>query len=269
MAGLRIAILVAALIGLSWFGFINQASARELGQSLVDRFDPRPVRTVLLVGNGRTYWNGMPTMVRKIADSAGAPHKYQISDRSRAYVYFKDHWSDDRLRKQLTARRWDAVILQGASSEHVEDADRVNFHFYGDLLVDEAERAGSPAYLVVAWEYGPPVTAIYDEWQAGFSKRYFYTIQRDYRALAQRSGADLINVGRVWRYVTNAKPPFPLLSDGSQPTVHGSYLYALVIYARLSGEDLSRVSYVPDGVTKEEGVLLRKLVDASMRRRVV
>jgi hypothetical protein len=37
---------------------------------------------MLFLGNSRTYYNHMPEMVRKLADSAGADHKYQITMRA-------------------------------------------------------------------------------------------------------------------------------------------------------------------------------------------
>jgi hypothetical protein len=267
MTALRISILTLALVGLSWFSFINEAPAAELRRSVVDAFDPRPARTILLVGNSRTYSNDMPAMIRKIADSAGTKEKYQVVDRSAPGAYFRDHWSNPRLRRLLQNDRWNAVILQGASGEHVTRKTSKTFQLYGTKLAQEAEEQGSSVFLISAWDYGPLIRQEFEEWHSGSSRRYYNWIQGDYRSLVRRTGADLINVGAAWKDVQNARPPFELLLDGNHPSVHGSYLYALLVYHRLSGVDLERVTFVPEGVSPAEGALIRKLAAHSLKSR--
>jgi hypothetical protein len=266
MTGLRIVLLLSALIGLSWFSFVNEATGAELQESLADRFDSRPAHRVLIVGNSRTYSHDMPRMIRAIADSAGSGEKYQITERAYAGAHFHSHWDNQLVRQQLDDK-WESVVLQGASGEHIEEQDSRSFLLYGDRLAAEVKAAGSRPFLAVAWNYGPPIAEEFERWQVGSSRRYFHRIQRDYRLLAQRTGSGLIDVGDVWKDVTEAKPPFDLLEDGNHPSVHGSYLHALLVYAQLSGDDLSRVTYVPDGVSAPDGLLLRKLAAASLASR--
>ena len=64
-----------------------------------------------------------------------------------------------------------------------------------------------------------------------------------------------------------ADPPFRLERDGNHPTLHGSYLAALVFYAHLSGGDVAEITYVPAGLPPGDAALLRRLVKTALRAR--
>lgn len=49
-----------------WFGLIDN-----------DWLDRRPVQRILFLGHSLTYYNDMPAMVAKMADSAGSPIRYE------------------------------------------------------------------------------------------------------------------------------------------------------------------------------------------------
>jgi hypothetical protein len=65
-------VLTILLGGLAWFSFFNTAAGREATAYALDAFDSRPARSILFIGNSRTFPYGMPYMVREMADSAGA-----------------------------------------------------------------------------------------------------------------------------------------------------------------------------------------------------
>lgn len=252
--------MAAALAALSWFQFFNTASASEVSRSALDLFDPRPPRDILFVGNSRMYANDMPAMVRAIADSAGAPVKYRVRMWARPGADFADHARNDTLRG-LLGRRWDRVILQGQSASHRNEAARSDFATHGAWLADRAAQAGSPASLVINWSYDD---AIYHGEPPGARAAHHRTIQHDYRDLAQRTGAALIDVGTVWNRVGKTDPALALTTDGNHPSIHGTYLYALTVYAHLAG-DLARVTYAPEGVSPAEAAAIRAAVDDHLR----
>ena len=86
--------------------------------------------------------------------------------------------------------------------------------------------------------------------------------QENVRGLASETGAEVIDINRVWESVRSGDLPFSLYSDGNHPSVQGSYLIALVVYAALSKSNVANVSYVPRGMTEAEGTLLRDRVRA-------
>lgn len=256
MPAARLLLLVALIAGLSWFQFVNTASARDVGRNAVDLFDPRPARDVLFVGNSRIFTNDLPSMVRAVADSADAPVKYRVRMWALPGRSFADHAGNESV-QALLAQRWDRVILQARSSEQLGDDRRADFRAFGGQLIDRARASGSPASLVVNWTYSEEKFSEFPEW----SRREAYAqIQRDHRTLARERGAGLINVGTAFRRVESARPDLELTPDGNHPSMHGTYIYALMVYAHLSGADVRAVRHVPEGVGEADARALRELV---------
>jgi hypothetical protein len=247
--------LLWMLVGLLWFSFVNTASAREVAGLAIDSFDSRPARSILFIGNSRTYPHDMPYMVREMADSAGAPEKYQIRMHALPGLSLKQHWQSAEV-QSLLDRHWDDVVLQEMSAGQTTPRRTANFLTYGDRLADAIVAGGGRPLLFVGWNYG---AELFDRAPPGTRDSYYRAIQGAHFRLASQSGAALANVGRVWRAVENANPSFRLDTDGNHPSLHGSYLTALVIYAAISSSDVARVSYVPDGLSQEDAALLRRL----------
>lgn len=259
----RSILLLAALAALSWFQFVNTASARELSRAAFDLLDARPGEDVLFVGNSRMFENDMPAMVRAIADSGGAPVKYRVRMWARPGARFTDHAESRRL-GALLDRRWDRVLFQAASHAHVDKESRAAFRRDGRRLIARAAAAGSPASLIVNWEYGERG---YRGWSADQRAGYHDAIQRDYRALAAEAQAGLIDVGGAWKAVRTARPDLRLDRDGNHPTARGTYLTALIVFASLGGGDLGAVTYVPDRMKAEDAAALRALAADFLVRR--
>lgn len=259
MPTVRLLLLTALIAGLSWFQFVNTASARDVGRNAVDLFDPRPPRDVLFVGNSRLFTNDLPSMVRAVADSADAPVKYRVRMWALPGLRFEDHEQNESVQR-LLGQRWDRVVLQAQSAESIMGEEwRASFAASGRRLVGRARAAGSPASLVVNWTYGPEEFRKHGA-PEGERARAYGLIQSDHRALAQATGAGLINVGAAFKRVETAEPAIPLTPDGNHPSQQGTYVYALMVYAHLSGEDVRGVRYVPEGVSEAEALVLRETV---------
>lgn len=251
--------MTAVIAGLSWFQFVNTASARDTARNAADLFDPRPASDVLFIGNSRLFTNDLPSMVRDVADSAGAPVKYRVRMWALPGLRFEDHARNKSVQR-LLGQRWDRVVLQAQSAESMMgEAWRESFMANGRRLVEAARAGGSPASLVVNWTYSEEEFRRHGA-PDGERARVHGTIQRDHDALAQSAGADLINVGSAFRRVETAEPGIALIPDGNHPSMQGTYVYALMVYAHLSGADVRSVRYVPDGVGEAEAKVLREIV---------
>lgn len=252
-------LMTAVIAGLSWFQFINSASARETARNAADLFDPRPASDILFIGNSRLFTNDLPSMVRAVADSADAPVKYRVRMWALPGLRFEDHARNPSVQR-LLGQRWDRVVLQAQSAESMRGEEwRASFLANGRRLVEGARAGGSPASLVVNWTYSEEE---FREREAPESGRAYVhgLIQSDHRLLAQEAGADLINVGGAFRRVETAEPAIDLIPDGNHPSQQGTYVYALMVYAHLSGADVRNVRYVPDGVSEAEAKVLREIV---------
>lgn len=259
---MRILALVLTLAGMLWFNFGQQSSAAAMLQRTSDLLDDRPARSILIVGNSRTFQNDMPAMLRAIADSAGDPSKFQVESSTYGGATFKTHWNKKRTR-QLLAAGWDDVVLQPESGAQTWQQGNDEFLSYGPKLSAAAKLSAGRPRLVVGWPYD---SKVYDEEsyvEAGFGRSEHLRLIREMHAkLASDANLGRINVAGPWEAVRLSHPSIKLTSDGNHPTSAGSYLYALTVYAQLSNGSVSTVTYVPEGVTAEEAKSLRDAVDS-------
>lgn len=209
-------------------------------REVADLVDNRPVRTVLIIGNSRVYYNDMPFMVRDIADAAGDSIRWDVTSLAKPGATFETHWNDPEVHA-LLAERWDLVIMQAESAAQYEPDSNRRFHSFGRRLVLEARKSGSPVALVVGWVYGE--TAF--EGYPGARERMQNEIQNEHRRFADTNNVELINVGRAWKGIESQLPALALTVDGNHPSLAGSYIEALAIYRYLSDRPLFAPTYHP------------------------
>jgi hypothetical protein len=248
----RVLALLLIFAGMTAYVPSMRLYAQNLGQSVLDQFDSRPALAVLLVGNSRTYYNNMPGMIRAIADSASSPQKYQITMRAVPAGNLQNSWDDPKV-QTLLSERWDKVLFQASSAGHADNKQRDAFLISGKKLISAAKANSPSAAMIVNWIYGSTPERQIPE---SMRRQYFDMVQFDHKSLARQTGADLVNVGYTWENVMSKKPGFSLYTDGNHPSIQGSYLSALMIYAYLSNGALDKVSYVPAGMTREDSLFL-------------
>ena len=246
---MRLGALVAVAAAAIWFGVVDN-----------DWLDRRPVQRVLYLGDSYTYYNDMPSMVTAMADLAGSDIRYDISVRAFPNATLEGHWNNSGTRSLLGQGNWDRILVQPESYFQILNADNGHFN-QGSRLLRQAGSA-KPA-IVVSWTASEAHYANAPVTRA----EHFRNIEANSRALASRTGADLIDVAQVWEDVSTEALPFSLYKDGNHPSVEGSYLVALVIYAELAHADVDDVTYVPRGMSAENAASLRDRVQRSLRSR--
>lgn len=255
MAYLRVPFLLTLVAGLSWFSFWQPLSVAALVERGLDVFDSRPARRILIIGNSRTFYHDMPSMVRRMADASNAAQKYQITSQAVPAARFEDHWSN-ALTQKLLAETWDDVILQSESAAQLTPQSEKSFQRYGTLLARATRLTSGSPRLVVNWSYGAKVWPDGDP-SGSEEERYGERIEESAHTLAIEAGAVPVEVGKVWRTLQRTYPGLQLTEDGNHPTLTGSYLYAIAVYAGLSGTDPRTVTYVPDGLEPDVGEKVR------------
>lgn len=251
--------LIAALLGfLVWLSGVADAGWR----GIADHFDNRPERAILFIGNSRTSFNDMPRMVRAVADAAHCKERFRIVVDAPNGVTLAQHWS---LRKtqDLLAGKWSDVVIQGQSEEHFAPEREASFQLHGLKLVGAARKAGGRPWLYVTWRYSEQVSD-FAEYEYHY-RRHHGLLQTAYSHLATHTGAGLINVGMAWESLLAESPPFSLYADGNHPTVHGSYLAALVIYGALSGDDVEWIAFAPGGISAPDAQVIRRIAAEHLR----
>jgi hypothetical protein len=246
--GVRLLALAALAVTAFWFGLVDN--------SWLDR---RPVQRVLFLGHSLTYYNDMPKMVGKMADSADSPIRYDITMSAFPNAGLDNHWNNRRTRELLAEGGWDRVIAQPRRSYEPEGPDG-RLYYYADKLLVGTGR-GTPA-IVISQQPEQDFRQQRNRTTSRFEEGQF--LQKNLRSLASATGAEVIDVASVWERVRMEELPFSLYKDGNHPSLEGSYLAALVVYANLSRSGVDKVTYVPSGMRSEDAALLRKNVQLAL-----
>ena len=248
-----------------WFCAFQDSSAAALTQRAADLFDGRQARTILIVGNSRTFRNDMPVMLREIADSAGSLTKFQIESSAYPAATFKTHWSNKRTRRLLDDG-WDDIVLQAESSAQSCQPCNEDFLNFGPKLAGVSRvRQGRPL-LVVGWPYDDNGYRSPEDVEVGFGRAEHLALLKEMHArLASSANLGRINVAGPWEAVRLTHPAIKLTTDGNHPSVAGTYLYALATYAQLTNGPVANVTYVPDGLPANDAKAIRDAVDASAK----
>ena len=238
---MRLFAFTAAAMAAGWFGFVDN-----------DWLDRRPVERVLYIGHSLVFPNHMPDMVAEMADSAGSEIRYDITTAAFGGASLEKHWKSRTTRSLLAQGGWDQVILQPEVYRgHLSDN---HGHFaFGRRLFSES--GASRRIVAVSWT------------DSGPDPEQFQFNASNHRALAAQTGARLIDAARIWDDVRTQELPFSLYTDGRHPTLEGSYLAALIIYAELSHSDVEDVTYVPWRMNADYAALLRRRVQQALRSR--
>lgn len=225
-------------------------------QAVADTFDQRPVRTVLILGNSRVFFNDMPMMVRDIAEADQAPVRFAITTRAWPSATLADHWNnaDDQAALQ---QHWDRIIIQAESGAQSSEEGRASFRDYGGKLIAAARATQSPVALVINWAYAPEH---YVQEAPGSRDYHIELFEGDHRNLAQATGAYVIDTCGAWEAVRRDAPEVKLYYDENHPDVAGSFLSALMIYGFISGAKITPDGYHPSGVDDAANTAIRAAV---------
>ncbi len=177
----------------------------------------RPLR-VLFIGNSLTFTNDLPAIVQALADSA---HERHLTYHTVAFSGYnlKDHWRHRAAQRAIARGHWDVVVLQQGPSAQAES--RAALLAYARRYAALIRRIGAKP-------------AIYMVWPALSRARDFDRVSESYRMAAEAVGGMLLPAGEAWRAAWRRDADLPLYGpDTFHPSATGSYLAALVIFARL------------------------------------
>lgn len=210
-------------------------------------------KKVLFLGNSYTGANNLPNLVSELAASAGddlhtqrsTPGGYTLGNPSNGHLY------DQNSIALIESDEWDYVVLQEQSQYPVIDYYRDHFTFTGAAGLDsiiKLNNACSQSLFYMTWgrKYGGQ-QCIGSYCSVDFVD---YAHMQDSLAAAYLSISDVLStpvapVGIAWRssIVGNADPVELFATDGSHPSLAGSYLAACVFYASIFHKSPLGVNY--------------------------
>jgi hypothetical protein len=223
---------------------------------------PRTVRALFL-GNSYVDANNLPLLVKNAAASAGDTLIY--AENCPGGYTFSNHLNDPLSLAQMAEPQWDYVIIQQQSvmgaavcNEPANIAPNAfepnNLQSVSDLkLLIDAE--GATPMLYMTWGRKNGEASLCAQFpQAGYYCTYQgmdSLLQKNYRQMAGpnmwfEERLPLAAVGAVWRFVRENHPEIELYSsDGSHPSIAGSYLAACTFYNMLFRKSALGITYNP------------------------
>jgi hypothetical protein len=237
----RLAVLVALIVvgaGLAWHLRGPPSRGSDLapsGSAVLPADVGKPPLRVLFVGNSYTFVNDLPGVVRHLASAAREPLRLEAVQECPGGATLKQHWDSGRDVALLHETHFDWMVLQGQSEEPSFEPAQLERDMYPYVakLVDAGRETGTRALLFLTWarREGDPANAPGDTY-AAMQRR----IVTGYETVSARLRVPVAPVGIAWQRALESPPGTSLwASDGSHPSVAGTYLAACVIYAALFG----------------------------------
>lgn len=201
---------------------------------------PTPaVIRVLFIGNSLTFYNDLPGMFARLAQSGG--HVAQVDESSAGGGTLSGHTKSAITLGKIKQRKWDLVVLQEQSDYPAVAAQRQELVFpAARLLSGRVRETGATPILFMTWgrREGFPEAGLktYAEMQA--------QVEAGYMEIADDLKAMVAPVGMAWQNVIAQKPQLELWqSDGIHPTREGTYLSACVFYAAIFKQSPAGLTY--------------------------
>lgn len=215
LIGFSVCLALGAVLGaVAYAGLIGIPFGPQAKGDLAAARSERDGHRVLFVGNSLTYWNGMPSMVRRLAaETPGLGPMFVV---------------------QYTAPGWD--LTRAAKHDGLlELIDEVPWH---DVVLQERSDVREPAF-------GP----LHERVAAGGARTMIFGPggSEDYPAVlatAMALPAQVAKVGLALEAAYRADPTLDLIDDDERhPNRAGSFLMACVYFATLTGRDPRRSGY--------------------------
>jgi hypothetical protein len=193
---------------------------------------------ILFIGNSLTYSNDLPDMVRRMAIAVDGKAPIVKSVTVGGYS-LEDHWNRGDAQTAIREGEWDLVVLQQGPSALPES--RVLLVEYARKFAEETRKVGGRPAMFMVW---PPASRV-AEWDA---------VSESYATAAREVDGVLFPVGEAFRASLRRAPGVTLfVGDGFHPSAIGTYLAAIVIYARASQQSPAGMSAVARLVSLSPG----------------
>jgi hypothetical protein len=202
----------------------------------------QPGTKVLFIGNSFTLFNG--GLDAQLAAMAPGCRTQLLA--SGGFTLQK-HWDDPGEQAQVRDGHFDYVVLQEQSQTPVYD--RALFATYAADFASLAKTSGARCVLLMTWQRPDSV-----QWGVTTAN-----LAAAYQSVGAAVGAAVAPAGLAFANAQTLRPDIALNVSDGHPTPEGSYLAACVIYGTIFARSPMGISYVPPGVSPEDGQFLRQV----------
>ncbi|MEZ5016507.1 MAG: T9SS type A sorting domain-containing protein [Flavipsychrobacter sp.] len=220
-------------------------------------------RKVLFLGNSYTYVNNLPQLVANAALSVGDTLAYDVY--APGGYTLQEHGQDTNATNKIKNQTWDYIVLQGQSQEPITKTGKFKGGAKGLNDIANQYNSCSVTMLYVTWgrKNGDPTNC------QKYPVMCTYlgmdtTLRNNYYDLATDINAEVSPVSVVWQFLRTNNPSIDLYqSDGSHPSLAGSYAADCCFYSTIFKKDPTLITYNP-GLTAIEASIIRNAVKAQV-----
>ena len=202
---------------------------------------------VLFIGNSYTFFNDMPEMFASLVREGG--YDVEVQTVAKGGLTLADHAVSSETQKRIAEGAWNYIVLQEQSIiPAVEQRRKVEMVAAAEELVNQINAVDAQPLFFMTWGRRNGLSEV------GFDD--FIAMQRQlevgYSEIAQTLDAAVVPVGLAWQQGLEEDATLNLWdSDGSHPSLEGSYLTACVFYAFI-------VQQSPEGLDFSAGLSIEK-----------
>lgn len=222
---------------------------------------------VLFLGNSYTYVNDLPQTIKDLAQSMG---KTLYTDQNTPGGYrFLNHASNTTTYDKIFDQQWDYVVMQAQSQEPSWPPSQIETEVfpYAKQLSDSIKLNNPCSEVLFFSTWGrengddgncagwPPVCTF-----EGMTDR----LTVGYYTMAEDNNASIAPVGQAWK-AAREDGLFSSInlysSDGSHPSVYGTYLTACVFYNSIFKDPVLDADYYST-ITQDEALYLQSVANS-------
>jgi hypothetical protein len=218
---------------------------------------------VLLVGNSYTMHHSLHVMLQRLASHVEGGPRMIVDAVAHGGYSLSNHLQKGQALTRIRAGHYTHVVLQGHSMSAVDHPDK---------LIADAKRfkqaidaAASQTVFYATWARSPEVRLYRTHKSVRSFAQMSMLVSSTYFELSSLLRAGLAPVGSAFERALVEHPRLTLWgSDGSHPSLAGSYMAACVLYGAITGVDPGRTSYIPNGMKQEDAELVRGVAARSL-----
>lgn len=198
-----------------------------LGVTFVNCGGASPAVRILFIGHSYTEANGLPDVVRELAGSVD--RDVEVGMIAPGGWWWRDHAASSETTDLISGGDWDFVVLQEQSmAPAVADMAREVSYPAALQLSTLAAGNGADVVLFMTWAH------VAGSAELGYSnfESMQSAIASSYLTIGNGLGDEVAPVGGAWWWTRAERPEISLYqSDGSHPSVNGTYLAAVTLTA--------------------------------------
>jgi hypothetical protein len=218
---------------------------------------------VLLIGNSYTMHNTLHVLLERVAAGVEGGPKLEVDAEAHGGFSLRNHLRGRRALQRIRSGHYTHVVLQGHSLSAVDHPQELSIDAESFKQVIDA--ASSRTVFYATWARSPEVRLYRKHKIVHSFEEMSDRVSSTYLGLSERLGTGLAPVGRAFERALVQNPRLALWgSDGSHPTLAGSYMAACVLYGAITGADPRHTTYLPAGLTASDAAILRSIAFASM-----